>query len=82
MKGAAPAHQVDAATIVRGLLDPSSDAGMLLDLAACNEIELHADRATWNAILRLIAQTLGGTPSAYGGEDFAALMQALPVTFA
>ena len=41
MKGQAPTYTVDAATLFRGLMDGGSNARILLDLAAANEIELH-----------------------------------------
>jgi hypothetical protein len=79
MKGRATGYTVDAATIVRGLLDGGSNARILLDLAASNHIELHADGNTWNNILWLISSTLGS--GGYSGEEFAELRDDLPVVF-
>jgi len=79
MKGRAPRYTIDAATIVRGLLDGGSNARILLDLAASNRIELHADSNAWNNILWLISSTLGS--SGYSGEEFANLRDELPVVF-
>ncbi len=79
MKGRAIGYTVDAATIVRGMLDGGSNARILLDLAASNQIELHADGNTWNNILWLISSTLGS--GGYSGEEFAELRDGLPVVF-
>ena len=49
MKGQAPAYWVEAKTLVTGLFDGDSDESTLLQLAACNQIELHATSGTSDA---------------------------------
>ena len=54
MKGQPTAYSVDAPTLFRGLMDGGSNARILLDLAAANQIELHAKASDWNDLLWLI----------------------------
>jgi aconitase B len=81
LKGQAPAYSVNAATLFLGLMDGGSNARILLDLAAANKIELHAQSSDWNGLLWLISTALRETGSAYSGEDYASLRNNLPVTF-
>ena len=48
LKGQAPTYTVDAPTLFLGLMDGGSNARILLDLAAANKIELHAQSSDWN----------------------------------
>ncbi|MBN17579.1 MAG: hypothetical protein CMB37_05425 [Euryarchaeota archaeon] len=81
MKGQAPTYTVDAATLFRGLMDGGSNARILLDLAAANEIELHAQAKDWNGLLWLISTALKENGEAYSGEEYASLRNRLPVVF-
>ncbi|MDP6845301.1 MAG: hypothetical protein QF722_07130 [Candidatus Thalassarchaeaceae archaeon] len=81
MKGQAPAYSVDAATLFRGLMDGGSNSRILLDLAAANEIELHASSSEWNDLLWLLATALRESEAAYSGEEYATLRSNLPVVF-
>ena len=81
MKGQAPAYSVDAPTLFRGLMDGGSNARILLDLAAANHIELHAQASDWNDLLWLISTALRESGGAYSGEDYASLRNHLPVAF-
>jgi len=81
LKGQAPAYSVDASTLFLGLMDGGSNARILLDLAAANKIELHAQSSDWNGLLWLISTAMKETGSAYSGEDYASLRNNLPVTF-
>lgn len=81
LKGQPPAYSVDAPTLFRGLMDGGSNARILLDLAAANEIELHAGASDWNDLLWLISTALKETGGAYSGEDYASLRNNLPVVF-
>jgi len=81
LKGQPPAYSVDAPTLFRGLMDGGSNARILLDLAAANEIELHAESSDWNDLLWLISTALKETGGAYSGEDYASLRNNLPVVF-
>ncbi len=81
LKGQPPAYSVDAPTLFLGLMDGGSNARILLDLAAANEIELHAQSTDWNGLLWLISTALKETGSAYSGEDYASLRNNLPVNF-
>ena len=81
LKGQPPAYSVDAPTLFRGLMDGGSNARILLDLAAANEIELHAEAGDWNDLLWLISTALKETGGAYSGDDYASLRNNLPVVF-
>jgi hypothetical protein len=81
LKGQPPAYTVNASTLFLGLMDGGSNARILLDLAAANEIELHAEPADWNGLLWLISTALKETGGAYSGDDYASLRNNLPVTF-
>ena len=81
LKGQPPAYSVAAPTRVRCLMDGGSNASILLDLAATNEIELHAEATDWNDLLWLISTALKETGGAYSGEDYASLRNNLPVIF-
>ena len=81
LKGQAPAYSVNATTLFLGLMDGGSNARILLDLAAANKIELHAQSSDWNGLLWLISTALKETGAAYSGEDYASLRNNLPVTF-
>ena len=59
MKGQAPAYWVDARTLVTGLFDEDSEESTLLQLAACNQIELHATSGTWNTLLWMLTTAPG-----------------------
>ncbi len=82
MKGQAPAYWVKANTLVRGLFDVESDEHTLLQLAACNTIELHATKKTWNTILWLLVNNLkkDGVPM-LSGKELGELRARLPVDF-
>ena len=64
-----------------GLMDGGSNARILLDLAAANKIELHAQSSDWNGLLWLISTALKENGGAYSGEEYASLRNNLPVTF-
>ena len=81
MKGQPPAYSVDAPTLFRGLMEGGSNARILLDLAAANQIELHAGASDWNDLLWLISTALKESGGAYSGEDYGALRNNLPVVF-
>ena len=81
MKGQPTAYSVDAPTLFRGLMDGGSNARILLDLAAANQIELHAKASDWNDLLWLISTALRESGGAYSGEEYAALRNSLPVVF-
>jgi len=81
LKGQAPTYTVDAPTMFLGLMDGGSNARILLDLAAANKIELHAQSSDWNGLLWLISTALKETGGAYSGEEYASLRNSLPVTF-
>ena len=81
LKGQPPAYSVNAPTLFRGLMDGGSNARILLDLAAANEIELHAEAKDWNGLLWLISTALKESGGAYSGDDYASLRNNLPVTF-
>ena len=81
LKGQAPIYTVDAPTMFLGLMDGGSNARILLDLAAANKIELHAQSSDWNGLLWLISTALKETGGAYSGEEYASLRNNLPVTF-
>jgi len=82
MKGRPNVYRVDAALILRGLLDEGSDARTMLDLASCNRIEAHASAKDWNLVMWAIQTTLrdGGGETIDGG-DLMRLKSALPVSF-
>lgn len=82
MKGQAPAYWVTAETLVKGLFSPRSDENTLLKLAACNTIELHATKKTWNTILWLLVNNLkrDGKPT-LTGQELGELRSRLPVDF-
>ena len=81
LKGQAPTYTGDAPTMFLGLMDGGSNARILLDLAAANKIELHAQSSDWNGLLWLISTALKETGGAYSGEEYASLRNNLPVTF-
>lgn len=81
LKGQSPAYTVSAATLFRGLMDGGSNSRVLLDLAAANDIELHATSQDWNDLLWLISTALRESGSAYSGEEYAELRNNLPVVF-
>ena len=81
LKGHAPTYTVDAPPLILGLMDGGSNARILLDLAAANKIELHAQSSDWNGLLWLISTALKETGGAYSGEEYASLRNNLPVTF-
>ena len=62
-------------------MDGGSNARILLDLAAANEIELHAQASDWNDLLWLISTALKESGGAYSGEDYGSLRNNLPVVF-
>jgi hypothetical protein len=82
MRGQPTVYRVDAALVLRGLLDPDSEARTVLDLAACNMIEAHASSGDWNLVMWALQQTLtkrGLEPMS--GENLQNLRSALPVSF-
>ena len=81
MKGHPPAYSITAPTLFRGLMDGGSNARILLDLAAANEIELHAQASDWNDLLWLISTALNEPGGAYAGVYYATLRNNLPVVF-
>ena len=81
LKGQPPTYSVNAQTLFLGLMDCGSNARILLDLAAANEIELHAEASDWNGLLWLISTALKQSGGAYSGDDYASLRNNLPVVF-
>jgi hypothetical protein len=81
LRGQPPTYSVNAATLFRGLMDGGSNARILLDLAASNEIELHAGSQDWNDLLWLISTALKESGAAYSGSEYATLRNNLPVVF-
>ena len=82
MKGQAPAYWVEAKTLVLGLFDEDSDESSLLQLAACNRIELHATSSTWNTLLWMLATGLRGDDDrGISGAELGELRSRLPVVF-
>ena len=82
MKGQAPAYWVEAKTLVTGLFDGDSDESTLLQLAACNQIELHATSGTWNTLLWMLTTGLsedGG--GGISGTELGEFRARLPVVF-
>ncbi len=82
MRGQPTVYRVDAALVLRGMLEPESEARTVLDLAACNIIEAHASSADWNLVMWALQQTLtkrGQQPMS--GEELQDLRSALPVSF-
>jgi hypothetical protein len=67
---------------VRGLFEDGSDELILLNLAACNAIELHADKTLWNSFLWLLVNNLkrDGKPI-ITGKELGELRARLPVVF-
>ena len=82
VKGQAPSYWIKADTIVKGLFSDSSDENKLLQLAACNTIELHATKKTWNTILWLLVNNLkrDGKPM-LSGKEHGELCARLPIDF-
>ncbi|MDP6325614.1 MAG: hypothetical protein QGI36_00790 [Candidatus Thalassarchaeaceae archaeon] len=82
MKGQAPSYWITPETLVRGLFEDGSDELILLNLAACNAIELHADKKLWNSILWLLVNNLkrDGKPI-ITGKELGELRARLPVVF-
>ena len=82
MKGQAPAYWINSDTLVRGLFSAGSDENKLLKLAACNTIELHATKKTWNTILWLLVNNLkqDGKPT-LSGKELGDLKTRIPVDF-
>ena len=80
MKGQAPAYWVGADTLVRGLFDDDSDEYLLLQLAACNVVELHATSKTWNNLLWLVMNSQS-TDGSVSGQTLGELRASLPVAF-
>jgi len=68
--------------LVHALFDAESDQAKLLELAACNGVELRAESSSWNAVLWLIMNTLkaDGSP-VYIGEELGRLRASLPIDF-
>ena len=82
MKGQAPAYWVDARTLVTGLFDEDSEESTLLQLAACNQIELHATSGTWNTLLWMLTTGLSGNEgSGISGTELGEFRARLPVVF-
>ena len=82
MKGQAPAYWVEAKTLVTGLFDGDSDESTLLQLAACNQIELHATSGTWNTLLWMLATGLSGDDGGgISGVELGEFRARLPVVF-
>lgn len=82
MKGQAPAYWINSDTLVKGLFTEGSDENKLLKLAACNTIELHATKKTWNTILWLLVNNLkqDGKPT-LSGKELGELKTRIPVDF-
>ncbi len=82
MKGQAPSYWITPETLVRGLFEDGSDELILLNLAACNAIELHADKTLWNSFLWLLVNNLkrDGKPI-ITGKELGELRARLPVVF-
>ncbi len=82
MKGQAPAYWINSGTLVNGLFNKDSDENKLLKLAACNTIELHATKKTWNTLLWLLVNNLkkDGKP-ALSGTELGELKTRIPVDF-
>ncbi len=68
--------------LVHALFDGESNQAIMLDLAACNAVELRAEKSSWNAVLWLIMNTLkvDGSPI-YVGEELGRLRASLPIEF-
>jgi hypothetical protein len=81
MKGQAPAYWVNAGQLVRGLFDEGSDEQTLLQLAACNVVELHATSKTWNNLLWLVMNSQGKGDSSISGQQLGELRASLPISF-
>jgi len=81
VKGQAPAYWIDADQLVRGLFDEGSDEQVLLQLAACNVVELHATSKTWNNLLWLVMNSQSGGDGAISGQQLGELRASLPVAF-
>ena len=82
MKGQAPAYKINSDTLVKGLFTEGSDENKLLKLAACNTIELHATKKTWNTILWLLVNNIkqDGKP-VLSGKELGELKTRIPVDF-
>lgn len=82
MKGQAPSYWIDANTLVKGLFIQNSDQRIILDMAACNIVELHATNKVWNTILWLITNNMkiNGQP-VISGQELGELKMRLPVFF-
>ena len=82
VKGQPPAYNIDSAGIVEGLFNSQSGPATLLNLAASNEIELHAQGGEWNTVLWLLASTFrDGEAPAMDGAELRALRNTLPIVF-
>ncbi len=82
MLGQPPVYRVDAALVLRGLLDPDSEARTVLDLAACNMIEVEATALDWNRLMWALQESLRARDAdALSGEELQRLRAALPASF-
>jgi len=82
MKGQAPSYWITPGTLIRGLFEEGSDEQTLLSLAACNTIELHADKTLWNTILWLLVNNLKiEDKPIITGKELGELRAHLPVVF-
>jgi hypothetical protein len=68
--------------MVTGLFDEDSEDSTLLQLAACNQIELHATSGTWNTLLWMLTTGLSGDEGGgISGTELGEFRARLPVVF-
>ncbi len=78
-----PTYKFDAEQLIRALFDADSDESVLLELAAMNRVELHADGMVWNTFLWLMMNVMkdaSGT-SIFNGAELGKMKAELPIFF-
>ena len=75
--------EIGAEQLVRGIFDSTSDEAALLELAALNKVELHANGIVWNGFLWLMMNWMKGVDgrAIYSGAELGAMKERLPVIF-
>lgn len=78
-----PTFQIDAEQLIRALFDSDSDESVLLELAAMNRVELHADGMVWNTFLWLMMNVMKDSSgsSVFNGSELGKMKAELPIFF-
>ena len=78
-----PTYEFGAEHLIRALFDADSDEAIILELAAMNKVELHADGTVWNTFLWLMMNTMKDADGStiYSGAELGKMKVELPIKF-